>query len=172
MREVLEPLALIPGVRLTAMVSSDGVPIASLDGQSERGTGGSTTADLDTNKDLGSLAAQVAGWVNEIDRAVGPLAWGPAGRLMLRASQGAILLQRGPSALLLVLLESHISTDELRVPMDGAVARMQRLLRSVGGSTTQSGADFAPPGVLPSPSLPASDLNPLDSNPLTDTGQQ
>ena len=46
MREVLEPLALIPGVRMTAMISGDGVPIATLEGQSERGTGGSTTAEF------------------------------------------------------------------------------------------------------------------------------
>ena len=152
------------------MVSADGVPIASLDGQSERGNGGSTTAELDANKDLGSLAAQVAGWVADIDRAVGQLAWSPAERLVLRASQGAILLQRGPSALLLVLLESHVSADELRVPMDGAVARMQRMLRSVGGNPTQSGGDLTPPGALPSSSTPANDQGTLESKPTTDTG--
>lgn len=171
MREVLEPLALIPGVHLTAMVSSDGVPIATLNGLSERGTGGSTTAALDADTDLGSLAAQVAGWVGEIDRAVGQLAWNPPERMVLRASQGAIVLQRGPNALLLVWLDSNIGADELRVPMDGAVARMQRLLRSVGTAPHPTGGDSVPPGALPSDSTLSSEPSAVQPSPLSDPGQ-
>ena len=36
MKDVLEPLALIPGVRLAGLISGDGVPIAIVDGVGRR----------------------------------------------------------------------------------------------------------------------------------------
>ncbi|MFT7679042.1 MAG: putative regulator of Ras-like GTPase activity (Roadblock/LC7/MglB family) [Planctomycetota bacterium] len=168
MREVLEPLALIPGVCLTAMISPDGVPIASLAGQSDRGAGGSTIAAIDNDGELGNMAAQVAGWVADVDRAVGQLAWEGAERLVLRGSQASIIVQRGPNAFLLVWLESNMGTDELRVPMDGAIARMQRLLRSVGTTNTPIGATPSPPGPLPKTNPSESSSNSPASGPATD----
>lgn len=174
MREVLEPLALIPGVRMTAIISTDGVPIASLAGQSDRGEGGSTTAAIDNDDDLGNIAAQVAGWVADLDRAVGQLAWAGAERLVLRGSQAAIVVQRGPHAFLLVWLEGNMATDELRVPMAGAIARMQRLLRSVGTTNTPTGANPSPPGPLPKTNLSESSSTTAERGPQSDNtvGQQ
>ena len=168
MREVLEPLALIPGVRLTAMISPDGVPIASLAGQSDRGTGGSTIAAIDSDDELGNLSAQVAGWVSDVDRAIGQLAWSAAERLVLRGSQASVIIQRGPGAFLLVCLEGNTVTDELRVPMDGAIARMQRLLRSVGTTHTPAGAASAPLGPLPNTNPSASSSTTPETGPPSD----
>lgn len=174
MREVLEPLALIPGVRMTAMISTDGVPIASLAGQSGRGEGGSTTAAIDNDGDLGNMAAQVAGWVADLDRAVGQLAWAGAERFVLRGSQAAVVVRRGPHALLLVWLEGNMGTDELRVPMDGAIARMQRLLRSVGTTHTPTGPNPSPPGPLPKTNPSKSSSETAERGPQSDNtvGQQ
>jgi len=91
MREVLEPLALIAGVRMTSIVSSDGVPVASLPGLQQRGEGGSTVADLDADVDLGSASAQVAAWVSDVARPLGKLSWNAPERLVLRGTQGTLL---------------------------------------------------------------------------------
>ena len=52
----------------------------------------------------------------------------------MRGSQGALVMLQGPGAVLLTVLEHGTTPEEVRVPMEGAVARMQRKLRSLGRS--------------------------------------
>lgn len=137
MKDVLEPLARVPGVRQVAIVSSDGVPVVVL----ERAARGDELVERplgDGSKlsgrriDPASFGALAAGWTEELARAVAPLAWDAPWRIALVASQGTLVVQQGPGAMVLVVLEAGSPPEALAVPLDGAVARMERLLRSLG----------------------------------------
>lgn len=163
MKAVLEPLALVPGVRMTAVIGFDGVPVASMPGCRMRGENGSATASLDSDEGLHSFAALASGWMSDLTRTLGQLAWNAPDRAVLVATHGALVLQRGPGAILLVVLEHGTSPEELRVPMEGALGRMRRLLRGLGDT---------PPAALPTSAVPASDPQahgdapqPVDSRP-------
>jgi predicted regulator of Ras-like GTPase activity (Roadblock/LC7/MglB family) len=156
---VLEPLALVPGVRLTAIVSEDGVPIASMAGARRKGEAHSPVHSLDSDEAMHSFAALTSGWVGDMLRSVGQLSWGSPRRLVLSASHGSLTVHQGPGALLLVLVDKGITPEQLRVPMDGAVARMQRLLRGLGSSESEP-AHPEPPGIFPSSSEPTGDSAP------------
>ena len=132
MKAVLEPLALVPGVRMTAVIGFDGVPVASMPGCRMRGENGSATAALDSDEGLHSFSALASSWMSDLARSLGQLAWNAPERAVLVATHGAMVLQRGPGAILLVVLEHGTSPEELRVPMDGALGRMRRLLRGLG----------------------------------------
>lgn len=151
MKDVLEPLALIPGVRLAGLISSDGVPIAVIDGVGRRNETPTEREASDDFDDLHAFAGIAAGWLGDVARSVGQLAWAPPRRLVLRATRGALILQHGPGAVVLVVLEQGVAAEELRVPMEGAIARIQRLLRTMGDTHEPAPAGVAldPPGVLP-----------------------
>jgi predicted regulator of Ras-like GTPase activity (Roadblock/LC7/MglB family) len=135
MKAVLEPLALVPGVRMTAVIGFDGVPVASMPGCRMRGDNGSATAALDSDEGLHSFSALASSWMSDLARSLGQLSWNAPDRAVLVATHGAMVLQRGPGAILLVVLEHGTSPEELRVPMDGALGRMRRLLRGLGDTT-------------------------------------
>ena len=62
-----------------------------------------------------------------------------------------------PGAVLLVLLDRGMRPEELRLPMEGAVARMQRVLRSMGKNIDEqvtSAQLDAIPGALPGDAPP------------------
>ena len=132
MKEILEPLARIPGVRTAVLVTSDGVPIA------VRGQVGSMDALdrerdwVDSAEDLDALAGLAAGWMGEIKRAVAPLSWHSPRRMTLRATRGTLVLQQTHGAVLLVILDRGMRAEELRLPMEAAEARLQRILRGMG----------------------------------------
>lgn len=155
MKQVLEPLARVPGVRVAMLTSDDGVPIA------VRGKVAAATdvkdapAFGDSAEDLNALAGLAAGWLNELTRAVAPLSWNAPRRIVLSATRGTMILLHGPGAVLLVLLQCGMHPEELRLPMDAALNRMQRVLRGMGNGASQSSApeqnetQSEPSGIFP-----------------------
>lgn len=156
MREVLQPLAMIPGVRMTALVSEDGVPIVSA-----RGHHAQVDDDLPLDRDdeLNAFTALASGWLGDLRRAAARLSWSAPRRVVLRATKSELVLLQAPTAVVLVVLERGISAEELRIPMEGALARMQRLLREITEEFGPIGSGQAPqeqpPGLLPGVAGPA-----------------
>jgi len=123
MKEILEPLSAIPGVRVAVLVTSDGVPVVVRGRSSEQRPG----EEIDGGAE--SLAALASGWLNALTRAVAPLSWTAPERVVLRATRGTIVMLQAPGSVLLALLDGGTRAEDLRLPMQGAVARIQRLLR-------------------------------------------
>ena len=150
MKEVLQPLALIPGVRIASLISEDGVPIVSTRGVHASDEDG---LPLDRDDELNAFTALASGWFADLQRAVDRLSWSSPRRVVLRASRGELVLLQAPTAVVLVVLERGVSAEDLRVPMEGALARMQRLFRQYGGHTPDPLEGKAPihptPGPLP-----------------------
>lgn len=137
MRDILEPLVRVAGVRQVAIVSGDGVPVMVLE-RSSRGGEFVERAHGDAPKlsgqriDPSSFGALAVGWAEELTRAIAPLSWDAPRRIALVASQGTLVIQQGPGAMVLVVLDAGTPPESLTVPLDGAVARMERLLKSLG----------------------------------------
>jgi predicted regulator of Ras-like GTPase activity (Roadblock/LC7/MglB family) len=150
-KQVLEPLVRIPGVRVAALVTPDGVPI-SVHGERRKQSSKSNDSSSagEAADDVHALAALATGWIGEVNRAVAPLAWPAPQHLMLRAARGTIIVMQAPGALLLVVLESGMRAEELRLPMEGAVARMQRHLRGIGSKNGTAPELDHQPSILPS----------------------
>jgi predicted regulator of Ras-like GTPase activity (Roadblock/LC7/MglB family) len=108
----LEPLSRLPGVEFVLLISHDGVPIA------HAGSGDASRED--------SIAALAASWLNDITAAVAPLTWNAPERICLRAARGTLVLRRSESACLVVLLGREASPEDVRLSMDGALARIER----------------------------------------------
>jgi len=117
-REVIEPLGRIAGVRLAVLVSPDGVPVVLRGQRAEDGD------------DADSLAALATSWMSSMARTVAPLSWEAPTHAVLRADRGTLVMLQAPGAVLTVLLDSGTQPSDLRLPMEGAVARMSRVLRS------------------------------------------
>jgi len=147
MKEVLEPLSSLPGVRVAVLVTSDGVPVVVRGRATERRAGD----DLEERAE--SLAALAAGWLNALTRAVAPLSWNPPERVVLQATRGTIVMLQAPGSVLLALLDGGARAEDLRLPMRGVVARIQRLLRR---SDRIAPGGCEPPRAAP---LPARDAN-------------
>ena len=190
MKHVLEPIARTPGVRLAMLVTLDGVPIT-VHGERRKTNEGprqggperrQRDAGVDSADDVHAMAALGSGWMSEVTRAVAPLSWSVPQRLVLRAARGTLIAMQAPGALLLVVLESGMRAEELRLPMEGAVARMQRHLRTIGhraSATTEQGSGVLPeletqPSILPAPSEPrvAGEVPPKGSNRVSTTGSE
>jgi predicted regulator of Ras-like GTPase activity (Roadblock/LC7/MglB family) len=179
MKHILEPLTRIPGVRTAALVTPDGVPI-SVHGvvrASPTGTAQGAQAvhkeQQTASDDVQALAALATGWIGETSRAVAPLSWDAPRRLVLRAARGTLVVLQAPGALLLVVLESGMSPEELRVPMESATLRMQRQLRSMGSRSSElARRPAAPSPVDNAPSQIDVDAQPkvLPSRPNPRTG--
>ena len=90
MKQVLEPLANIPGVRMALLVSHDGVPVV------VRGRAGED-GGVDLSSESGeSLAALASGWLNGITRSLAPQSWDAPQRVVLRAARGTLPVQELP----------------------------------------------------------------------------
>jgi len=131
MKPVLEPLVRIPGVRLAALISEDGVPVAVLHNPEEKREAKEEDV-IQAAEDFHSYAGLAAGWLNDVARAVGPLSWDAPHRVVLRATRGTLVTHIGPGVVLLVVLDQGARAEDLHIPMEGATARMHRLLRSMG----------------------------------------
>jgi predicted regulator of Ras-like GTPase activity (Roadblock/LC7/MglB family) len=146
MKEVVEPLTQIAGVRLAALILSDGVPVVSpgrgLRAGASRGAGNGFA-------DLEAAAGLCVGWLGEIARAVGALSWDPPERAVLRAARGSLILRRCGDVILLVVLEAGLSPEELRLPVEAAAARLQRVLRDLAAPLPKHSAAAPPAGALP-----------------------
>lgn len=138
MMHVLQPLSTLPGVEYVMLVSHDGVPIAHMGGISE-------------GEREQSLAALAAAWLNDISMAVGPLTWSTPDRVCLRAARGTLILRRSESACLVVLLGREVSPENLRLPMDGVMARLERARTSRSSPTASQGvaSNSHPTGPIP-----------------------
>jgi predicted regulator of Ras-like GTPase activity (Roadblock/LC7/MglB family) len=129
-KHILEPLARIAGVRTAALITNDGVPITVQGRAAPRG--GGEAGELD------ALAALAAGWIGEMNRATAPLSWDAPRHLVLRAVRGTLVAMQAPGALLVVVLDSGTSSEQLRLPMEAAVGRMLRHLRQVATKAPSS----------------------------------
>ena len=130
MISLLEPLARMPGVEFVLLLSHDGVPIAHV----------THAADAIHEE---SLAALAAAWLNDISAAVAPLGWHAPVRACLRAARGTLVLRRSESACLVVCLGRETSPEDVRLPMDGALVRIERAKHGRGrhaGATSQPAA--------------------------------
>lgn len=186
MKHMLEPIARTPGVRVAMLVTLDGVPIT-VHGERRRANGGPREGaaerrqrdrGLDSSDDVAALAALGTSWMSEVTRAVAPLSWSAPQRLVLRAERGTLIAMQAPGALLLVVIESGMGAEDLRLPMEGAVARIQRHLRTIGARQGQS-AEGSPeldvqPTILPGQSEPriSGDVPAPGSNKVSTTGNK
>ena len=144
MIEIIEPLANVPGVRMAALVTEDGVPVA-VPGRHVSEASSPAGAAFDEN----ALAALSAGWLAELTRAAGGLSWGTPRRAVLRAARGTLLILRTSGAVLLVVLEGGLGPEELWLPMEGVAARIRRVMRGIS-SAGEGGPTDGPPPALPS----------------------
>ena len=140
------PLAMIPGVRIASLISEDGVPIICTRGVHAKGEDG---LPIDHDDELNGFTALASGWFGDLRRAVARISWSSPRRVVLRATKGELVLLQAPTAVVLVVLERGVAAEELRVPMEGALARMHRHLREVAAPapipSKQSAAH--PPGM-------------------------
>jgi predicted regulator of Ras-like GTPase activity (Roadblock/LC7/MglB family) len=163
-KHVLEPLARIPGIRTAALVTPDGVPIAVHESprarapQAEAAPQGeddqleqerTCNESFDPSTNLDALAGLAVSWLGSITRSVAPLSWNAPQQLVLRAARGTLMLMQAPGALLIVVLDGGIRHEELRLPMQVAIARMQRHVRDMTAHSAQS-ASLQPQGIFPS----------------------
>lgn len=118
-----------------------------------QGTSGQDTNFVAAAGDQEAFAGLCAGWLAELKHIVAPLSWESPRRVVMRATRGAIVIHEAPGAILLVVLEHGAVPEELRVPMEGAASRMQRLLRQLG-QVPAARADAAPEYDLASPEGP------------------
>ncbi len=124
----LESLSRLPGVEFVLLISHDGVPIAHAGGTSE-------------SAHEESLAALAAAWLNDVGAAVAPLGWRAPERMCLRAARGTLVLRHSPSASLVVLLGREAAPEDVRLSMDGTLARIERART---GRASASVASHAP----------------------------
>ena len=139
MKNLIEPLTRIPGVRTAALVTTDGVLMAmhsSAYRTRERSDANDAPGDerptADAAIDPHALAGLATSWLSEITRAVSTLSWTTPRHLVLRAARGTMIVCEAPGAILCVVLESGMQPEELRLPMGVTIARMQRHLRDIG----------------------------------------
>lgn len=131
MKEVLEPLVAIPGVRMALLSTPDGVPIAVC-----------ASAGAAAGEDSQALCAHVTGWLSALGPALGLASWEFGQRAVLRGTRGTLVARHAGSALLLAVLEPGTSADELRLPLEAALSRLARVSRGARTQTT-------PPPPLP-----------------------
>ncbi|QDV07783.1 hypothetical protein Poly30_33160 [Planctomycetes bacterium Poly30] len=166
MHDILQPLTVQPGVKQAAVISADGVPVCVLE-RSSMANGqfvdctNSSQASLEGQRiDPASLVALAASWVDDVMRAGGQIAWELPKRFVLAASQGTLLVQQGPNAHVMVVIEPDCDTGAFSLPLEAAVERLHRLLRDLGRFDPDQNAAALPrpvPGTGPmaAPSIDA-----------------
>lgn len=145
---LLKQLTQEPGVLLAALVMDDGVPVIQEGGAPE----GARDRALPIGSGPDALAALSAGWVNEVCQSIAGLSWERPVRLSLHGAEGTLVLRRAHTAWLAVLLGAGLREEDVLLAMDGAAARLERLVR--GPLAEQAIADLgsqpASPAALPS----------------------
>ncbi len=150
MIEALQPLAELPGVRLVMLVTLDGVPVA-VPGIEDAGAEADGMSFHGKNE---ALAAIASGWLGELTHSVAPLSWSAPKRVVMKAARGTLVMQKTKSAILVLILARGMAPEEVRLSMDGTIARIERSLRSMGrDDNSRQGAASAglesPPSALP-----------------------
>ncbi len=177
MIDVLDSLTRIPGVRSVVLATEDGVPVAVCDRETtgsrgqDRGKPQRSNAALSMaqgaheseGENVDSLAGLAITWMREVARAVGLMSWDPPARMVMRATRGTLILRRARHGIILVVLDRGARPEDLRLPMEGVVGRMQRILKTMGNrqknqapddrkQTTGPSLNVAePPGAVPEP---------------------
>lgn len=150
MHDVLQPLTLQPGVKQAAVISADGVPVCVLERSSYSGgefvdcTNSSQTSLEGQRIDPASLVALAASWVDDVMRAGGQIAWELPKRFVLCASQGTLVVQQGPNAHVMVVIEPSVSPETFALPLEASVERLHRLLRDLGRFDPEQSAAALP----------------------------
>jgi predicted regulator of Ras-like GTPase activity (Roadblock/LC7/MglB family) len=157
--EMLDPLARTPGVRWVGLVTQDGVPIAVPGCARESGEAGSDELEPE------AVAALATAWMDDSTRSLATLSWDAPRRVVLRAARGTLVMLATRGAVLLAVLDSGVGPEELRLPMDGVVARIQRTLRGMGRETAPAAS--APPAERTPPALPGG--APVRPNPAAES---
>jgi len=152
-KKVLDPLKQVPGVRRAMLISRDGVPITYLANSDQLGRV-DPRPWTDSSEDSSAFAGMATGLLKEIERSVDPLSWEPPQRVVLRSARGTLILLRTERATLTVELVRGMAPEELRLPMESVVARLQRALARDTNTNTNTAAAIAtveeePPGPLP-----------------------
>lgn len=143
----LESLSRLPGVEYVLLISHDGVPIAHAAGTSE----GAREE---------SFAALTASWLNDVSHAIAPLGWHTPERVCLRGARGTLVLRRSESACLVVQLGREAAPEDVRLSMDGTLARIERARHG----RTRTSEVTAPPAPAPAATGPdASAPGPIPS---------
>jgi len=160
----LELLAELPGVRHVMLVSEDGVPVATIRGGPKPSPAPEESVDLDPEAErpelepLGTkdaLAGLAIGLLSELTQAAGQLSWDAPRRVVLKAARGTLVLHTMRGAVLLVLLGRGSGPEEIRLAMEGTIARIERSLRGMGRSGAaeeqkgREGNVTDPPGPIP-----------------------
>lgn len=153
MIDTIQVLADQPGVDLVMLLSDVGVPIATVRGAARRDPGGEGDAEVAGKDD--ALAAMAAGWLNDLRLAVNPLSWDEPTRIVMRCARGVLVMRRTRGAVLLVRLVRGLSPEDVRLPMEGVVKRIERSLSGMGRGhkrSTRAASDSytQPPGPIPS----------------------
>jgi hypothetical protein len=100
-----------------------------------------------------------------ISASVAPLSWDAPRRVALRSSRGTLVLCSVTDVTLLALLDTGASPEELRLPMEAAIARLRRIVRGVRSSPAP---EIAPPvDAAPAPRPNAPPAAPLPHVPST-----
>jgi predicted regulator of Ras-like GTPase activity (Roadblock/LC7/MglB family) len=128
----LESLSRLPGVEYVLLISHDGVTIAHAGGTSE-------------GVREESFAALAASWLNDVTHAVAPLGWHTPERVCLRGARGTLVLRRSESACLVVLLGREAAPEDVRLSMDGTLARIERARHGRGRSTEVAASSASAP---------------------------
>ena len=161
MHDILQPLTVQPGVKLAAIISSDGVPVCVLerpsmtDGQFVDCTNSSQPSLEGQRIDPASLVALAASWVDDVMRAGGQIAWELPKRFVLAASQGTLMVQQGPNAHVMLVVEPGCDTGAFSLPLEAAVERLHRLLRDLGRFDPDQNAAALPSADATNPERPA-----------------
>jgi predicted regulator of Ras-like GTPase activity (Roadblock/LC7/MglB family) len=145
----LEPLLGIPGVRDVMLLSHDGVPIAvpRRDRPTTPAPADGESMEFEPLGEHDQVAAITASWIAELAQTVGALSWERPRRVVLKGARGTLVLQATRSAVLLVILARGLSPEQVRLPMDGTIARIERSLRGMGKNKQSE-----TPGPIPSTS--------------------
>ncbi len=152
MQEILRPLTLQPGVRLAAVISEDGVPVcvlerSPLDGGQFVDCTNSSQPSLEGQRiDPASLVALAASWVDDVMRAGGQIAWELPKRFVLSASQGTLVVQQGPNAHVMIVVEQSMPSETYALPLEAAVEHLHRLLRDLARFDPDQNAAALPSG--------------------------
>lgn len=147
MINALEPLVDLPGVELAMLATIDGVPIASCgrrsDAYAQQNPGNERSKGNDD-----AMAAMALSWLGELQSSTSPLSWGDTERVQLGCARGSLMMQRCRRAVLLIVLGPGVSAEDVRLPMAGVVARIERSNKS--SAPTKTSGQPNPPGALPS----------------------
>ena len=150
MIEVFDTLVRIPGVKQVVLTTVDGVPIVVRGTINyERPVDAAEPTDREAEESAQSLAGHAIGWMADLARAIGPLSLESPRHAVVRATRGTLVAHCAYNAVLLVLLERGTRPEDLRLPMEGTIGRLHRVLRSFGYAVD----DPAPPGALPAQPL-------------------